>query len=102
MNLKTALGRFRLIAFAEGCSYLILLLIAMPLKYIAHIPEPVKYTGWLHGLLFVLFGIALLQVWIERRWKFSRALIAFISSLVPFGTFIFDRSLKQEQLQTGI
>ncbi|MCH5690241.1 DUF3817 domain-containing protein [Niabella sp. W65] len=43
------------IAFLEGISYLLLLLVAMPLKYLADIPEGVKYIGWAHGVLFVLF-----------------------------------------------
>ena len=70
---------------------------AMPLKYMAHIPEPVKIAGWVHGILFLLFGIALIQVWYDRKWKFLKALIAFIASLLPFGTFVFDRYLKKEQ-----
>ncbi|MGC4232177.1 MAG: DUF3817 domain-containing protein [Niabella sp.] len=84
------------IAFAEGVSYLLLLLVAMPLKYYADFPEAVKYIGWLHGLLFVLFCIYLLKVWIGLKWSFGKALIAFIASLVPFGTFLLDARLKKE------
>lgn len=94
----TALGRFRLVAISEGISYLLLLGIAMPLKYAAGIEEAVKYMGWLHGLLFILFGLTLIQVWIQNNWKFSKAVIAFAWSFVPFGTFIFDRQLKKEAL----
>ncbi|MDQ3290757.1 MAG: DUF3817 domain-containing protein [Bacteroidota bacterium] len=95
--MQTPIRRFRVVGIIEGISYLILLGIAMPLKYWAGIPEMVKIVGWAHGVLFVLFGVALLNVWIARRWSFGRAVLAFLASLVPFGTFIFDRSLKREE-----
>jgi integral membrane protein len=92
----SALGWFRLVAIAEGISYLILLLIAMPLKYFAGMDNAVKYTGWLHGVLFILFGVLLIKVWIQYRWKFSKVLIAFIASLLPFGTFVLERKLQAD------
>lgn len=84
------------IAFLEGISYLLLLLVAMPLKYFANIPEGVKYVGWAHGVLFVLFCVYLLKVWIGLKWSFGKALLAFIASLLPFGTFVLDARLKKE------
>ncbi len=95
--MKTPISRFRVIGIIEGISYLILLGIAMPLKYLAGIPEVVKVVGWAHGVLFVLYCLALLHVWIARRWSFGRAVLAFIVSLLPFGTFIFDKSLRREE-----
>lgn len=99
--LTTSLGRFRLIAFTEGISYLFLLLIAMPLKYFAGLPEVVKYAGWVHGLLFILFVLALLEVSVKRKWTFFKSVRGFIASLVPFGTFLFDRELKKEASLAG-
>jgi integral membrane protein len=96
MNISTTLGRFRLVAIAEGISYLILLGIAMPLKYVAGMPLAVKYVGWAHGLLFVSFVLLLIQVWIAYKWSFGRVAWAFILSLLPFGTFVLDRQLKGE------
>jgi integral membrane protein len=93
---NSALGRFRLVAILEGVSYLILLFIAMPLKYIWQLPLAVKYTGWAHGVLFVLYMVLLLLVWIELKWKFTKVLWAFVASLIPFGTFILDKQLKNE------
>jgi integral membrane protein len=93
---KTPLGRFRLVGVLEGFSYLILLGIAMPLKYFAGRPEAVKYFGWAHGVLFVAFSVLLLQVWIRYKWSFLKTTAAFIASLLPFGTFILDRRLKKE------
>ncbi|MEP7128906.1 MAG: DUF3817 domain-containing protein, partial [Chitinophagales bacterium] len=59
---NTSIGRLRLAGITEGISFLVLLFIAMPLKYFADIPEAVKYTGWLHGLLFILYLVALANV----------------------------------------
>lgn len=88
--LKTSLGRLRIIAFAEGMSFLILLGIAMPLKYIAGIPEAVRVVGMAHGVLFVLYVVLLIQVAIERDWSWKKSILAFLASLVPFGTFYAD------------
>ncbi|MEO6583777.1 MAG: DUF3817 domain-containing protein [Ferruginibacter sp.] len=88
--------QFRLIAVLEGISYLLLTGIAMPLKYIAKLPKPVMFMGWVHGLFFVLFCVALLLVWIKYKWSFWKTLTAFVASLVPFGTFILDKKLKKE------
>jgi integral membrane protein len=98
MNLLTTpLGRLRLVGFIEGVSYLLLLGVCMPLKYFADWPQPVKYVGWAHGVLFVLYGVAVLQAAFDRNWKFTRFLLAGVVSLVPFGTFWFDGSLRREQ-----
>jgi len=91
------LGRFRIIALIEGISYLILLSIAMPLKYFAGHPLPVKIIGWIHGILFVIYCILLLIVWIKYKWSLGKAFVAFVASLLPFGTFILDRQLQKEQ-----
>ena len=90
------MGRFRFVALAEGVSYLILLGIAMPLKYFAGYSLAVQVTGWAHGVLFTLFCIFLIQVWIQYRWKFGKVLGAFMASLLPFGTFVLDRKLRQQ------
>ncbi|MEO5685248.1 MAG: DUF3817 domain-containing protein [Chitinophagaceae bacterium] len=95
----SALGRFRRVALAEGFSYLFLLLVAMPLKYFAGYPDAVKYTGWVHGVLFVLYCIFLLQVWIQYKWTFGKTVIAFAASLLPFGTFVLDKYLRKEMAQ---
>jgi integral membrane protein len=97
MNNKIkVLKNFKIIAIAEGISFLVLLLIAMPLKYMLQIPEPVKYVGWAHGVLFVLYGILLLQVFIVVKWSFIKTLVAFLVSFIPFGTFWLDARINKE------
>ena len=88
--IKSALGRLRIIAFLEGVSYLVLLGIAMPLKYMADLPQAVRVVGMAHGVLFVLFVLLLIQVATEKSWSFKKSALSFISSLVPFGTFYAD------------
>ena len=86
----TPVGRFRAIAFIEGVSYLVLLLIAMPMKYFGDNPLPVKYTGWVHGVLYLLYAIAGFQAMAARKWPAKEAVRGFIASIVPGGTFIYD------------
>ena len=89
------LKHFRQVAVLEGISYLLLLFIAMPLKYFADMPEAVKYTGWAHGVLFILYAILLIRVWIHYKWTFGKAALVFIASLLPFAPFYVDRKLKE-------
>ncbi len=93
--LKTALGRLRLIGAFEGISFLVLLGIAMPLKYFADFPEAVKVVGSLHGLFFVLYLLAVVNATIAHRWKFLRVLGAVIASFLPFGPFVFDARVRR-------
>ncbi len=92
-----AIRQLRHIGIIEGISYLVLLFISMPLKYIYKLPQAVLINGWIHGFFFVLFAVAVLRVWKLRRWPFKRAFTAGISSIIPFGTFWFDKHLKEEQ-----
>jgi integral membrane protein len=97
ITLRTTLGRFRAIGLLEGISFLVLLGIAMPMKYYMGMPMVVKVVGWIHGLLFVLYMIALLHATIEYRWSIFKAAFAFIASLIPFGTFVLDGRLRHEE-----
>jgi integral membrane protein len=90
------LRQLRVIAFLEGLSFVLLLFVAMPLKYWAGLPLAVRIMGSVHGLLFVAFCWALFRAAVERDWPPRRWLAAFVSSLLPFGTFVFDRSLQRE------
>jgi integral membrane protein len=90
---RTQLGWLRIVGFAEGISYLLLLGIAMPLKYIYQLPQMVRITGMIHGLLFVLYIVLLIMVAIELRWRIGKTILAFLASLIPFGTFWADVKL---------
>jgi len=94
MVLTTAVGRFRIVSLIEGISFLVLLAIAMPLKYWADIPQAVAIVGAIHGVLFALYLITLVNAWISHRWSFMRIIVAFIVAFIPFGTFVHDRYIR--------
>jgi integral membrane protein len=98
--MPTPIGRLRGIAFIEGISFLVLLAIAMPLKYFAGYPMPVKIVGWIHGLFFVLYMIALADVTRKQQWSRSQVIGALVASVVPFGTFVLDARLRREEEAT--
>ncbi|MGR5984437.1 DUF3817 domain-containing protein [Bacillus cytotoxicus] len=95
--LSTPVGRLRAIGFVEGISFLLLLFVAMPLKYFAGFAVTVKITGMAHGVLFILFIFAVIQVTIANRKSILWVLGALLASVIPFGTFVLDAKLKNEQ-----
>ena len=102
MKLTKTFNWFRKIAFAEGVSFLVLLLIAMPLKYFAGMPMAVTVVGGLHGLLFVAFVVMAWEVKREYKKDWGWLIKSFISSIIPFGTFWMDnRQWKKEEAAAG-
>jgi integral membrane protein len=83
--------RFRAIAIAEGVSFLLLLGIAMPLKYAAGMPMAVRWAGWTHGLLFMAYVAAAAVVFSNEDWPMSRVPLVFLAGILPFGTFVLER-----------
>lgn len=86
---------FRWIAIAEGLSFLLLLGIAMPLKYLADMPLMVRIVGSIHGGLFVLYVLAAFRAAHHANWSFRQVMIALVASLLPFGPFVIDHKLKE-------
>jgi integral membrane protein len=93
--INTALGRLRIVAFLEGCSYL-LLGFTMILKYKYAMPQPNYIVGLAHGLLFVLYVVLLIQVSFLHKWSIVKMFWAFMASLIPFGTFYADKALFRQ------
>jgi integral membrane protein len=91
-----AVRRFRTIGFLEGISTVALMGIAMPPKYLAGIPEAVRITGSVHGLLFVMYVIALGLAASERLWSLPKIALYFVAAVVPFGPFVAERWLRRE------
>lgn len=84
---------FLIIGKIEGYSYLVLLFIAMPLKYIFNMPDLIRPIGSAHGVLFVGFMILIGLMLLNKTLSFKNAVLAFLFSLVPFGTFFLKRLL---------
>jgi len=84
----------RILGNIEGVSYLLLLGIAMPMKYLLDMPMAVKIVGMAHGVLFLAYCLLLAICMKNFKWKFGFALYLFIATLIPFGTFVTDRKLR--------
>ncbi|OTG89657.1 DUF3817 domain-containing protein [Acinetobacter sp. ANC 3813] len=87
----------RLVGALEGLSFLLLLFVAMPMKYILGNPILVKYVGMGHGVLFIAFLVVLFVVCEKQKWSLTMFLMGLIASILPFGPFIFDAKLKKMQ-----
>ena len=94
--LSTPVGRLRIIGIVEGISFLVLLGIAMPLKHFAEMPEAVRIVGWVHGILFIGFVVALLLARDAMRWSFRWTGLVLLAALLPFGPFVIDGRLRKE------
>ncbi|MEK4760996.1 DUF3817 domain-containing protein [Viridibacillus sp. FSL E2-0187] len=93
--LKNPVGQLRLAGYFDGISLLILLLIAMPMKYMLDIPMAVRIAGAAHGFIFVAYVLVILYVTIRVRWNVIWSLLAFVVAFIPFGNFIYDIKLKK-------
>jgi integral membrane protein len=94
--LRDPLGRLRALGMSEAVSFLLLLGVAMPLKYWAGYPFAVRVVGWLHGVLFMAYCWALFEAATERGWPWTKSAKLFVAALVPFGPFVTDRALREE------
>ena len=89
--LSTLIGRLRILAFLEGVSFLLILFVTMPLKYLAEMPEPNLVIGMAHGVLFIAY--VGLVIWAGRsyKWSTSTTFWSLVASVIPFGTFWADK-----------
>jgi len=94
---KKTFSLFRKIAFAEGLSFLVLLFIAMPLKYFAAMPMAVTVVGGLHGILFIAFLALAWEVKGTYKKDFNWLFKAGLASILPFGTFVMDKQWRKEE-----
>lgn len=100
--LKNALKQFRFMGIIEGSSLLVLLFIAMPLKYFFDMPEVVSVVGAIHGGLFTVYILAIVYATFAVRWPFRFTIGAVAVAFIPFGNFILDRRLENwKQLKTA-
>ena len=91
--------KFGQINTIEGYSYLALVFIAMPMKYLLAMPLAVKVVGMIHGVLFIIFCLLLVKAWQESKWPFRENIIFFIASL---GTFFTKNKIKTYELKSFV
>ncbi|WP_212004488.1 DUF3817 domain-containing protein [Chitinophaga sp. HK235] len=94
---KTKIGRLRIIGILEGISLLVLIFIAVPMKYFLGNPECSRIMGPVHGALFLLFVFNTLSVGVEYEWKFrTTTWKVLLGCMIPFGTFYIDRKVLRK------
>ncbi len=98
---KTGVGRVRIVGTLEGISFILLMGLAMPLKYLADMPAAVKWTGWIHGVLFIAYCMTIFMALVGRRISFRRSLESFVAALIPFGPFLLDGRLEADERNEG-
>jgi integral membrane protein len=84
---------------AEGVSFLTLLFVAMPMKYFMGMPEVVRVVGSIHGGLFLFYVGLLAIVHTKQGWTLTFSLFAFVASIIPFGTFMLDKHLREKEVE---
>jgi integral membrane protein len=93
---STRIGRLRLLGYLEGISLLLLLFVAVPLKYGANKPSMVHALGPVHGILFLWYIIQTLGIGVEQRWEFQKTTWKIlVACIIPFGTFYIGRQLRK-------
>jgi len=93
---STKVTRLRIVSAIEGISLIVLVFIAVPLKYIWHQPWLVQNIGMVHGLAFILYVFTVIQTKVELGWNTGKTILALLLSVVPFGTFyVAARMLPQ-------
>ncbi len=95
------LNIFRIIAILEGVSYILLLFIATPIKYLLHDPSYVKLLGMPHGLLFIGYIILAFMIKKDMLWDSKQFGIVLLASIIPFGTFYVDKKYLKKPLNNG-
>ncbi len=96
-SLKTSVGRLRVIGWWEGWSFLLLLGVAMPLKYFAGLPLAVSVVGMAHGALFMLYVVIALHTALDRNWPWTRTALVLVASVLPAGPFVVDAKILREE-----
>ena len=84
------MGRLRIVAFLEGLSFLIILGVAMPVKYLLEIESATTIIGMIHGVLFIAYILLIFPVKIDKDWTNKTTFLVLLASLLPFGTFVAD------------
>lgn len=95
--LSTTLGRLRVISMIEGISFLAIVLVTMPMKYLMDNPGPNQISGMTHGLLFVIFVLALVMAKSELNWSNKKAALIFLTSIIPFGMIYAELKIFRER-----
>ena len=92
---------FEVVAFIEGLSLLVLVGVAMPLKYLAGLPLATSVVGLLHGLAFLAYSVVMLDALATQRWPNRTVALGVLAAFLPAGTFVFVSRLRRSESRSG-
>jgi integral membrane protein len=101
-GLPGAFLRYRIMAFATGVLLVLLVFLAIPLKYLAHHPGPVSVIGTAHGFLFMVYLVTALDIGIRLRWPWLKLGLVMLAGTVPFASFVAERQAHQDFRARGV
>jgi integral membrane protein len=90
-DVRAALTRYRVIAYVVGVVLIVLVVIGMPLKYLADNPAVVETVGPAHGFLYMLYLVAVFDLGRRARWPLGRMVLVMLAGTVPFVSFYAER-----------
>lgn len=96
------INKFRLVSLLEGVSFLLLLFVAMPLKYQMGVPQAVTVMGWAHGLLFIAYVSMAMNLSNRQGWSGMFSTMVVLAGMVPFACFFLEKRLKKEVPQEAL
>ncbi|MDQ0660809.1 DUF3817 domain-containing protein [Paenibacillus sp. W2I17] len=88
--LHSTLGRFRLMLWLQGISYVLLLFVAFPLRDAGVMPQAVTWFGNLYGFLFLMYLLFMVTMYTSQKWRLRRPIALFFVSFIPLGNMIYD------------
>lgn len=91
MNENIQIKVFKWVSVLEAMSFLLLLFIAMPLKYWFNLPQMVEVVGMAHGILFISYIVGAIIAYNLLNWKFKTLLLVVACSVIPFGPFYIEK-----------
>ena len=92
--MKSALTRYRVMAWITGVLLLLLVFVAMPMKYLGDNDTPVAVIGVAHGWMFMLYLLTVLDLWVRCQWKVVKAFLIAIAGTVPFMSFVAEHFVR--------
>ncbi|MFD2118090.1 DUF3817 domain-containing protein [Paenibacillus yanchengensis] len=100
--LQKPITLLRITGFFDGMSLLILLAIAMPLKYAGGVDIAVTIAGSIHGVIFMAYVLAIAYAALRVKWNIKWSLAGLVVAVIPFGNFVYDRKLKVAEATYGM
>jgi integral membrane protein len=101
-GLSAAFLRYRILAYVTGTLLVLLVVVAIPLKYLAHHPGPTSVIGTAHGFLFMVYLVTAFDIGIRLRWPWLKLGLVMLAGTIPFASFVAERRAHQDVRSRGL